>query len=67
HWLQARSLSYFPGAAGADAGDWPPEPSLLIPDLPLETAQLLARQFGQLAFLYGELDSLSRLLVSQLD
>ena len=44
------------GQGIGDDGDWPPEPSLLILGITRARAAEFAREFGQNAFVYGELD-----------
>lgn len=50
----ARRWRYYSAAGSDPAGQWPPEPSLLILDIKLEQARELARAYRQNAFLYGE-------------
>ena len=51
--LRALGALPVPGVALADAGDWPPEPSLLVPGLGEDEALALAARFGQHAVLCG--------------
>lgn len=53
----------WPGEGIGDAGDWPPEPSLLIAGIALSAARTLARRFRQAAFVFAELDQPARLQV----
>ena len=48
-------LTSYSGKGVADDGRWPPEPSLLILGIGRSGAVRLARQYGQLALVYGEL------------
>jgi hypothetical protein len=53
---------HWPGEAIADAGDWPPEASVLLPGTELWRAHSLAVAFGQNAFLFGEIGHPARLI-----
>jgi len=48
-------VTSYSGEGVADDGRWPPEPSLLILGIGRSDAVRLARQYGQLALVYGEL------------
>lgn len=50
------------GEGVADAGDWPPEPALLIAGIAAESAVDIARQWGQNALLLGEAGGEARLV-----
>lgn len=53
--LTAHGLRHVPAEGIPPLGeDWPPEPSLLILDIPSAQTAALARQFGQLAWVAGE-------------
>lgn len=60
--IRARELQYFTGRNLDPRGQWPPEESLLVSDLPPEEAHALARQFGQRAFLWCEDSGTPRLI-----
>ena len=60
--LCARRLRFFPGRNLDPEDHWPPEESLLVPDLPLDEAHALAQRFGQRAFLWCEASGTPRLL-----
>ncbi len=68
--LEARLLrggyTLFPGIAVDPAGEWPPEPSLLAPGVPITDAMRIARDFGQLAFLWFGADAVPRLVETRL-
>jgi hypothetical protein len=51
--LAVAGHAFLRGASRSDAGDWPPEPSLLVPGLARADAVALARRFGQEAILAG--------------
>lgn len=63
--LQAGRYLFWEGAGEADAGDWPPEPSFLILDIPLARAKEWAIEFGQVAFVYGRLGGAAELVFSK--
>jgi hypothetical protein len=50
--IRARGLDFHAGRNLDPRGNWPPEQSILVPDLPLADADALARRFGQRAFLW---------------
>jgi hypothetical protein len=52
--VAALGVDILPGENVADEGDWPPEPSLCILNIPEEKAVSFGRRFGQDAILYGE-------------
>ncbi len=58
----ARGLPFFTGRNVDRQGQWPQEESLLVPDLPLDAAHALARQFGQRAFLWCDDSGTPRLI-----
>lgn len=45
---------FFPCSGVGDDGQWPPEPSLLIPGITRDQAVDLGRRFGQRAIVLGE-------------
>ncbi len=57
---------YFRGE-GQGAGDWPPEPSLLVLGVSEAEAAGLARRFGQAAVLFGERGKAVRLSWTDVD
>ena len=59
--LTAGGHAFLRGAAIADAGDWPDEPSLLVAGLDRQAAEQLAATYGQWAFLWGERGGLAEL------
>ena len=50
--ISRRGLSFHTGCNRDPRGAWPAEDSLFVPDLSLEDAHTLARQFDQRAFLW---------------
>jgi hypothetical protein len=50
--IRSRDLPFHTGCNLDLRAQWPPEDSVLVPDLPLEEARALALQFGQRAFLW---------------
>ena len=62
--LSQLGLLFFSGHSTADAKDWPPEPSFLVLGATKEIGVKLADEFGQLAFLCGELGGWCELVVS---
>jgi hypothetical protein len=60
--IRTRGLRFFPGCNLDPQDKWPPEESLLVPDLPLDEAHALARQFGQRAFLWCDDSGTPRLI-----
>lgn len=52
--LQAEGFEAFPGYASDPTGAWPDETSLLVPGIPIERLHRLAREFGQIAYLWLE-------------
>ncbi|HXC58329.1 MAG TPA: DUF3293 domain-containing protein [Steroidobacteraceae bacterium] len=50
--IRMRGLTFQIGRNLDPQGHWPPEDSVLVPDLPLEEARALALQFHQRAFLW---------------
>jgi hypothetical protein len=63
--IRARGLRFFTGRNLDPHNKWPPEESVLVPDLPLDEAHALARQFGQRAFLWCEDSGTPRLIQTQ--
>lgn len=47
--LNAQGIPFLPGRNLDPGGEWPPELSCILLDTPLDIAQTLARQYGQLA------------------
>lgn len=64
--LQAEGLTASAGYAGDPAGIWPDETSLLVPAIGLARLNRLAREFGQLAFLWLEAGEPARLWLADL-
>ena len=60
--VTASGWRFLRGCNVADAGDWPPEPTLLIPDIDAPAAMALAADFGQSAVVVGEAGGLARLV-----
>jgi hypothetical protein len=54
--------AWHPGRALDPLGDWPEEPSLWIPGLPLAEGHALARRFGQNAFIACDDEGVARLV-----
>lgn len=53
---------FYRGCAKARINDWPPEPSLLILDIPRRDAIKLAKRFGQNAIVTGRIAEPARLV-----
>lgn len=51
--LAAAGRPFLRGASHADAGDWPPEPSVLVLGLARAEALAIARRYGQEALVAG--------------
>lgn len=62
--LQALGRTAIPGESSAADGGWR-EASLLVPGLEREAAQALAREFGQVALLWGAVGGLVELLPAE--
>jgi hypothetical protein len=60
--LAAAGREILRGASAADAGDWPPEPSVLVLGLPRAEALALARRHGQEALVAGRHASAAELV-----
>jgi hypothetical protein len=60
--IRRSGYPYLPGEGVGEAASWPPEKSLLIIGITEEAAADLARDFGQLAIVMGELQRPARLL-----
>lgn len=60
--IEALGQRALPGRAVADAGDWPEEPSFLVPGLDAAAALALAARYGQNACLAGDIGQAVRLL-----
>ena len=60
--LKAGGFRFIPGFGRGTTGDWPAEPSFLVLDIELNEAIGMARRFGQLAIVTGELDGLPELV-----
>lgn len=58
----ALGLVHLPGAGVATAGDWPPEPSLLVVGILEDAAVALARAFDQHAIVAGSRGGPARLV-----
>ena len=50
------------GTAVDPSGNWPPEPSVLVAGMSSDAALALAREFGQVAFLWCAADATPRLV-----
>ncbi|MDM7322914.1 MAG: DUF3293 domain-containing protein [Gammaproteobacteria bacterium] len=65
--LDSEGLRHFPAEGIPPEGeDWPPEPSLLILDVPQRQIARWAHRFGQLAWVAGELGQPAELVWSSL-
>jgi len=60
--LAAAGRPFLRGASVADAGDWPPEPSLLVLGMPRAEALALAARYGQEAIVAGRRGGVAELL-----
>ena len=60
--VTASGRPFLRGASVADAGDWPPEPSLLVLGLPRAEALALAARYGQEAIVAGRRGGAASLL-----
>ena len=60
--LATRGWAAYPACNVADAGDWPEEPSVLLPGRSEAEAAALARAYGQLACVCGEVGQAARLV-----
>ena len=58
----SRGWRVFPARNIATQGDWPEEPGVLLPGCSEAQAEQLARAWGQLAFVCGELGQSARLV-----
>lgn len=59
--VRLRGLTLYPGIGIGDAGDWPPEESLLILGIDEAAAVALGRRFGQRAIVVGTRGTAARL------
>lgn len=64
--VAARGWRALPQEGRGDAGDWPPEPGLLVLDIDRETALDLALRFGQNAVVWYEPGRPAELLLTDL-
>lgn len=60
--LARRGCTWLPGHGLDAAGQWPDEPSLWVPDLPLAAGLRLARRFGQNALVWCGPDTVAHLV-----
>ena len=60
--LLNRGYAFLSGEGQADAGGWPPEPSVLILGIAREDAVRLGQEYGQIAIVVGEAMGLPQLL-----
>lgn len=60
--VRQRGIPFRFGENRADAGDWPPEPSVVLLGVPVDVARALGRQFAQNAIVIGEAAGVPRLL-----
>lgn len=60
--ISSGGLPYREGCNLDPTGAWPPEDSLLVGNLSLQQARELAREFGQLAFLWSDEGAVPRLI-----
>lgn len=60
--LESSGQPFLHGLGAGWSGDWPPEPSVLVLNLSVDTATTLAAKYSQLAFVFGELHQRSRLI-----
>ena len=52
--LKLAGFKFMPGFGGAENNDWPVEESWLVLGMPIDTADILARQYAQNAYLVIE-------------
>jgi hypothetical protein len=60
-WLMDKKYLYFDGYGQGKTSDWPPENSFFVLGINRETAIQLGRDFGQLAIVVGERDTVAEL------
>ncbi len=60
--VRQRGLTVHPGLGSGDAGDWPPEESLLVLGLDEAAAVALGHRFGQRAIVVGTRGTAARLV-----
>lgn len=60
--LQQRGYTFYPGKGVPDEGDWRPEASFLVVDLPRRTTVEIGRIYGQKAIVWGLVDKQANLL-----
>jgi hypothetical protein len=60
-WLMDKKYRFFAGYGQGKTSDWPPETSFFVLEIDRETAIQLARDFGQLAIVVGERDTVAEL------
>jgi Protein of unknown function (DUF3293) len=60
--LAGGGFSLIQGIALDPTGNWPPEPSVLAARLSSGDAMIIARDFGQAAFLWCDVDAIPRLM-----
>ncbi len=61
-WLSARGYRWQAGENRADAADWPPEPTCLVPGMSEAEARQCGAAFGQNAVVCGDGESVPRLV-----
>ena len=59
--IRSGGLVFIEGQNLDPAGNWPPEDSLLIADLPLAASRDLGQRFGQVAFLWSDTTAVPQL------
>ena len=60
--VEAMGLYWLEGIGEGMGGDWPPEPSLMVPGLSAKAARKLCRMFDQNAFVAGKVGEPVRLV-----
>ncbi len=65
--LRDEGFEVFPGYASDPTGAWPDEMSLLVPGIRIERLHRLAREFGQIAYLWLEPRRPPRMLLASDD
>lgn len=62
--LRGEGFEVFPGYASDPAGAWPDETSLLVPGIGLKRLHRVAKEFGQIAYLWLEPGRHARMLLT---
>jgi Protein of unknown function (DUF3293) len=61
--LERRGLTAMEGLGRHPRGEWPPEPSFLVPGLSREEARMLGRRFAQNAVVWAGADAVPELIL----